>query len=334
MQIEGAKISQENIGTVTLGADVQGNQGIILENSQIRVTVLPEIGAKVFEFFDKRSSKDLLFHHPRVEIRLPVFGANVDNWWTGGIDDAFPTGQPATVNGEEIPFLGEVWSMPWKVEKLSPTSVKLSRMGVITPFLLEKILTLAEDSHFLEVSYSVTNIGTAPFPYIWGIHPAFPISTQTRLHVPATKCWYVDGTGPVGTSVAFREGNQAESWPIKSLTELSSKDSLSWEYYYLSDLSQGWMAITDADADTGFGMTFDLKVFPNVHIWMVNGGWRGIRTIAVEPWSAMPAGLDHAITAGTARTLQVNEKVSTSVRMIAFKPQNNINGFKEDGELQ
>ena len=223
--------------------------------------------------------------------------------------------------------------MPWSVEVLSPFSVKLSRMGVITPFLMEKVLTLKPDDHFLDIEYSVTNIGTMSFPYIWGIHPAFPISDQIRVHIPAQNCWYVDGTGPVGTSEEFRKGLAPAKWPIESLTNLSSKDPLSWEYYYLADLSDGWLAVTDEQADTGFGIRFDKAAFPNVHIWMVNGGWRGIRTIAIEPWSAMPAGLDHAITAGTARELQVGEKVMTKVEMIVFKPQNKINGFNEKGEL-
>ncbi|CAB5241050.1 unannotated protein [freshwater metagenome] len=327
------KISEHHAGTVTLGVMIDDNDAVIFENSHIRVAVLPKIGAKIHQFLDKRTAKDLLFHHPRVEVRPPVFGANVDNWWTGGIDDAFPTGQPAKVNGEDIPFLGEVWSMPWKVESLSPNSVKFSRMGVITPFLMEKVLTLDPDDNYLTVDYCVTNIGTTSFPYIWGIHPAFPISTDTRIHIPAGNSWYVDGTGPFGTSEEFQKGEKSEKWPIKSLAELSSKDPLSWEYYYLSDLDDGWLAITDHVADTGFALTFDRKTFPNIHIWMVNGGWRGIRTIAIEPWTAMPAGLDHAMTAGTARELQVHESVTTQVKMIAFTPTTHINGFTEKGEL-
>jgi len=83
-----------------------------LENEFLRVTVVPDIGAKVHELFYKPLARDLLFHHPRVELRAPVFGANVDNWWTGGIDDALPTGHACVVEGEELPFLGEAWSLP------------------------------------------------------------------------------------------------------------------------------------------------------------------------------------------------------------------------------
>lgn len=329
----GVTISLYEAGTITHEIKIQKNDSIVLENAHLRIVVLPEIGAKIFEFTDKRTDRDLLFHHPRVEIRPPVFGVNVDNWWSGGIDDAFPTGQQAHVNGEDLPFLGEVWSLPWSVEVLSPFSIKLSRMGIITPFLMEKTLTLKADSTFLNIEYSISNIGTTSFPYIWGIHPAFPISKRIRLHIPAQSCWYVDGTGPIGTSDQFRKALEPARWPIESLINISSSDPLSWEYYYLADLTGGWMALTDEVADTGFGISFDREIFPNVHIWMVNGGWRGIRTIAVEPWSAMPSGLDHAITAGTARELKVGEKIITNVKMIAFKPKNDIKGFKENGEL-
>ena len=107
-----------------------------------------------------------------------------------------------------------------------------------------------------------------------------------------------------------------------------------FEYYYLADLKDGWLAVTDHVSDTGFAITFDKAVFPNIHIWMVNGGWRGIRTIAVEPWTAMPAGLDHAITAGTAGQLQVGQTISTQVKMIVFTPPTHINGFTENGEVK
>ena len=319
---------------MTLGWSYSNFDAVIFENSQIRVTVLPEVGAKIHEMIDKRIDQDLLFHHPRVEVRKPVFGANVDNWWSGGIDDAFPTGQPSVVNGEELPFLGEVWSMPWTAEQLSPFSVKFSRKGVITPFLMERTMTLNPGASFLEVDYRITNIGTAPFPYIWGIHPTFPIGDETKLHIPAKKIWYVDGTGPQGSAPEFLAGKEPMDWPMDSLAKLSDKDPLSWEYYYLSQISAGWLAVTNSHNDSGFAMSYDVKTFPNIHVWMVNGGWRGIRTVAVEPWTAMPSALDQAITAGTAGTLQPHESVASSVRFIAFKPQETINGFDQNGQPQ
>ena len=77
------------------------------------MTVLPTHGAKVVELISKAADRDLLYHHPRFDVRPPVFGANVDDWWTGGIDEVAPTGHPAVVGGEQLPFLGEFWSQAW-----------------------------------------------------------------------------------------------------------------------------------------------------------------------------------------------------------------------------
>jgi hypothetical protein len=86
-------------------------RSVILENDDLRVVVLTDYGAKILEFKLKCKAHDLLYHNPRVEIRMPVYGVNVDNWWHGGIDECIPTCHPTTYRGEEYPNLGEVWSL-------------------------------------------------------------------------------------------------------------------------------------------------------------------------------------------------------------------------------
>lgn len=77
----------------------RGFPAIVLENGAIRMTVLPGHGAKVVEFISMAADRDLLYHHPRLDVRPPVFGANVDDWWTGGIDEVAPTGIPRSSAG-------------------------------------------------------------------------------------------------------------------------------------------------------------------------------------------------------------------------------------------
>lgn len=67
-----------------------GFKTVILENELIRATVLPDLGAKIHELIYKPSDHDFMYHHPRVECRVPVFDVNVDDWWTGGMDEAIP----------------------------------------------------------------------------------------------------------------------------------------------------------------------------------------------------------------------------------------------------
>lgn len=56
----------------------KGMRALVLENDDLRATVLVDYGAKVLEFRLKSMNRDLLYHNPRVEIRTPVYGVNMD----------------------------------------------------------------------------------------------------------------------------------------------------------------------------------------------------------------------------------------------------------------
>jgi hypothetical protein len=299
----------------------------VLENEVIRVTVVPAIGAKVHEFIYKPADRDLLFHHPRVELRPPVFGANVDNWWTGGLDDALPTGHPCVVDDEELPFLGEAWSLPWTAEQESGTAVRFTREGVITPFRIERRMELLPGESFVRMQHRITNIGTAGFRLIWGIHPGLPVGPQTRIQIPARRgvvqdSWPADRLGASGAEY---------QWPSPELVAPGTAPAGTWDHHYATELDAGWLAVWDAQWGCGFGMTFPTSVFRCVWVWMVDGGWRGLRCVAVEPWTGYPARLDHAIEAGNAYTLQPGQQIVAETRLIGFQTRVAIAGFQEDG---
>lgn len=315
-------------GTVDMHWAVDGVGACILENRRVRCTVLPEVGAKIYQLIHKGADRDLLYHHPRVELRTPVFGANVDNWWTGGIDDAVPTGHACLVDGEELPFLGEVWSLPWACEQVTSDSVRFTRQGVITPFVIEKTLELRPEEPFVRMHHCIRNVGMMPLQLIWGIHPGMPIGPATRIQVPARR-GAIEEFGPTA-----RDGDAKGveyQWPRRSITEFGEKASGTWDLHYATGLEAGWLAVWDGAWGTGFGMTFPLDVFDCVTVWVVDGGWRGIRCVAVEPWAGYPARLDEAIAAGHARTIEPGGELSADTRLIAFNTTSPIDGFTEDG---
>lgn len=305
----------------------RGFQACTLENEILRVTVLPQVGAKIHQMIFKPADRDLLYHHPRVEVRQPVFGGNVDNWWTGGIDEALPTGAPCVVDGEELPYLGEGWSMPWTARQVSATAVTFSRGGVITPFHVERTMELEPGKPFVRMRHRVTNTGTMPFRFIWGIHPGLPLGPATRIEIPATlgviqDSWPGDRLGPSGSTYP---------WPQRELIEPASAPSGTWDLHYATGLTAGWLAAWDAQWGSGFGMTFPHETFRCVWVWLVNGGWRGIRCVAVEPWTGYPSALDEAIAAGHARELAVGDSLTAVTRLIGFATTTAVHGFDEDG---
>jgi hypothetical protein len=305
----------------------RGLRTCILENDLLRVTVVPDVGAKVHEMVFKPKDRDLLFHHPRVELRQPVFGQNADDWWSGGIDDVVPTGHPCIVDGEELPFLGEVWSMPWSSERVGAATVRFARQGVITPFAIEREMELRPGEPFVRVRHRIANVGTLPFRLIWGIHPSVPVSADTHVEVPATRgvieeSWPGDRLGSPGTEYA---------WPRPEIATPGADSAGTWDFHYATGLEAGWLAVWDGAWGCGFGMTFPHELLSCVWVWFVDGGWRGIRCVNVEPWLGYPARLDRAIEAGRAVELGPGDELEADTRLIAFEGRGSVRGFDEEG---
>jgi galactose mutarotase-like enzyme len=306
----------------------RGLDAVILENSLLRVSVLPALGAKVLEFIDKRTDRDLLYHHPRTEPRPPVFGANVDNWWSGGIDEAAPTGHPCTVDGEDLPFLGELWSLPWNVEREGSCAVRFTRDAIITPLRVARRMELRAGEPFVRVTHRLENLSDAQLPILWGLHPSFPIGPDTHIQIPARVGVFEEG-GPAATTLP--EHGSTYPWDDGSPQRLHTDPSGSWRLDYATELDAGWLAVWDAELATGFGLEFPPEVLKSVWVWLVDGGWRGLRCVAVEPWTGYPAQLDRAISEDRALILEPRAQITFETRLIAFSTTVPIAGFDADG---
>lgn len=318
----------------------RGFRAIVVENEEIRATILPEHGAKVVELVAKRSGRDLLFHHPRFGVRSPVFGANVDDWWTGGIDEVAPTGHPCSVGGEQLPFLGEFWSQAWDwtVEAEGPDRVvvRLGCGGIITPLRIERRMELRAGESMVRSQHRLTNVGFEPIPYMWGIHPGLAVRPGARVQVPSGEGIVAEAHPSLGIAPG-----KVFVWPDLPLADGRTIDLSvarpptppSWELIYLTRLSAGWLAVTDPGTQSGFAMTFDPTILPVVWLWGVYGGWRGIYQVALEAWTSYPARLDQAMDAGRHRILNPGETLETEVHFIAFGGVASVTSVDADGTV-
>lgn len=318
----------------------RGFRAITLENDRIRMTVLPEHGAKIVEFVAKHADRDLLYHHPRVDVRTPVFGANADDWWTGGIDEIAPTGHAAVVDGEQLPFLGEFWSQAWSAQILEggpiAVAVELTCAGIVVPLELVRRMELRAGEPFVRSTHRLTNVGFAPVPFMWGIHPGLSIRPGARIQVPGATAVFHEGHPRLGI-----ESGRRFAWPHLpaangpiDLTVARPADPPSWELVFIDDLAAGWLSITDPGSRSGFAMTFDREVFPVAWLWGVYGGWRGIYAAALEAWTAFPARLDEVMAAGRARTLAPGASLETEIRFIAHEGLTSVTDVSPEGEVR
>lgn len=314
---------------------------VILENRFIRVIFLVDFGCRIHEIIYKSADKDFLWHNPRVEIRPPVYGANVDNWLTGGLDEVLPTGHPCEVDGEELPYLGELWSLPWDYSIVKNTinevEVYLSRKTIIYPLRVEKWISLKKNDRIIHFKHKLTNLSNRNVPLLWGLHPCFSINENTRIDIPAKQVLIEesipdDWLGKKGDKyiwpyVIDKKGNKIDMRKVRPF------NSNTCEFQFATELEGGWLAVTDQKAKLGIGLIFPEDIFSVIWLWVSYGGWRSHYLAAVEAWTGYPAKLSEAIKSGRFMKIKAKEVVNCKTKIIIFENMKEVKEIKKDGTV-
>ena len=320
---------------------INGIKTVILENKLIKLTFLVDFGCRIHEIISKTTDKDFLWHNPRVEVRRPVFGANIDDWLTGGLDEAIPTGHPCKVNGEELPYLGELWSLRWDYSIIKDTSdeveVYFSRKTIIFPLKVEKWVSLKKGQKIINFKHRISNLSNKKIPFLWGIHPCFSVNENTRIDIPARTVLIEesipdDWLGKKGDKYIWpyakdKNGNKID------MREVRSFGSNTCEFQFATDLEEGWLALTDQKMNEGIGLVFPKDIFSVIWLWLSYGGWRSQYLAAVEAWTGYPAKLSEAIEIGRFSELKANEVINCNTKIIIFNKKGEVREIKNDGTV-
>jgi hypothetical protein len=310
-----------------------GFRAVVLENRRLRAVLLPELGGKLWSLVDKSADREVLWHNPRVPPRAAHFGAAYDDWFCGGWDELFPNDAPTAVAGDPYPDHGELWSMPfeWGVSaEAGAAVVRLWRHGVVTNTRVERRITLHGDEPVLRLSYRISNGGPRPLDFLWKLHPALRVSPASRIDLPA---------GRVLVDEGFRErlGVESFAWPLAGVVDarlVPPAEDVACDFYYATELSAGWCALTDTAARCGFGLAFDPAVFRSVWVFGAYGGWRGLYTTILEPCTGYPYRLEDAIARGTASRLEPGETLETEVTAVLYQGPDAVTHVGLDGEVR
>lgn len=305
----------------------KGFQTVILQNSRIRVVLAPEVGARVIEFFDKSNDVDLLWRNPRNDLRAPVFHpVNSNDWWTGGIDDIFPTDFPCDYQGEPLPFLGELWSLAWSYrlgeQSEAAVEVTLTARTPISPFEAQKRVRLERDADSFTMSYRITNIGFGDYEFFFGIHPGLNVYPGSRLIFPIARAlvdenWPPERFCPKGTEY---------SWPMLPLSDGGTWDLSTvpeprermWVFHYGLRLERGYLAVWHPSLRQAYASVFDPGVFPHLLFYLGYGGWRHTYSVIPQFATGYPAALTEAIKAGRQKVLRPGASWEAAARFFCL----------------
>jgi galactose mutarotase-like enzyme len=307
-------------------------RAVILESNWLRASILPALGAKLYDLEWRPTGRNILWHNPRILPQTFPVDANFDNHWCGGWDEGFPTCDPCEYRGEQYPGLGELRSVKWQVEKGGEDEekvfVELAAFGPISPVRAVKTVILAANSPVLQMRYEITNLGPLPLEFIWGTHPALPAHEDLMLRIPAK-------TGIVGQVTDPRLGTpgQRYAWPrletpqgVVDMSRVQGIEARVAAGHYAVDLEAGWYAVEDTRTGEGFLLKFPLAECPYLWMWLVYGGWRGYHHVIVEPWTSCPNKLADAVHQGTHRTLAAGERFSVQVAATVYGREEGYEG--------
>ena len=326
----------------------RGLQVVRLENDLLCIDVLPELGAKIYNFVHKPSGRNLLWHNPTQPPARTHYGAAFDDNWSGGWDELLPNDLPRPAEallakpwpgGDLLPDHGEFWSQAaeWEVVTASPTrlEVRFTSYGRVLATRFEKTLCLEVGAPFARLQYTYHNMGAVPIDFLWNIHPPLSISADSWLDVPAC-----EGIADPWREAQF-QGNQRFEWPfirdrqgqIVDLREVKPAGSGIADLHYLVDVEQGWYAVTDRGARVGFALSFPTAVFPHVWLFRTFGGWRGLYTLILEASTGYPYDLDVARQNGTCAHLGAGETLTAEALAIAYAGIAAVSRVEADGAV-
>ena len=152
---------------------IQGWKAEVLENDFLKVSVIPELGAKIAQIKDKHANYEWLWEDPTRPLRARRITDKYDEHDISGFDECFPNIGISSYPGDPhltLPDHGELWSQAWSCEK-TKDSIISTAIGKVLPYKFERKLTLKDRS--LVFSYAIENTGQESFKGFWSAHPLF-----------------------------------------------------------------------------------------------------------------------------------------------------------------
>ena len=148
-------------------------KAISLENEYLEVTVLPELGGKVWGALDKLTGRELFFRNDTVK---PGPLAPRGAWVAGGVEFSFPAGHP----------FHAVDPVEWRVaeDRAGVASVMLGATDQRTGLRWRVTLSLRRGERRLVQDVVLDNPTLLPQPFFYWTNAALEVSDSTRFVYP------------------------------------------------------------------------------------------------------------------------------------------------------
>lgn len=290
---------------VKCGAESGKTQTILtLENEDILVEILPEMGGKIVQLSRKSSGTDFL---KKSQLDLskaekPQKGEDFLPPYAAGFDECFPNISPSCYQfkGEvlQLPDHGELWTQSWNYTS-DDKEVTLWTKGGRLNYRFAKCIQLVPTG--IEITYELESFEEVPFDYIWSAHPLLEVDEGDEILLPDEISevfvnWVSDSQ--IGTF------NDQLSWPSLGKPHYDFGTALPKDYKFAAklfsqSLKKGYAGLYRKKNEESLVLSFNVDQTPFLGIWLCYGGWPSSGTnyeytIALEPCSSYPDSLKEA----------------------------------------
>jgi len=330
--------------TITDEWAYKGMRVIWLENSYLRIGILPDRGSDIFEFRYKPLDINLLLNLPgRLRNLNTDFSqmrdtkSQFEDHYYGGWQEILPNGPALTYRRASLGQHGEVSLIPWKYSILNTSenevSVRLTGTPVRFPISIEKTISLKRGDNNITISEKLTNQSNTDLDLMWGQHIALGTSfVEDELEIETNATQMISEPG-MPDKRKFKPGIQTE-WPRAialngSKVDASIFSSRGKEVYselsYLNEFrdtatAKGTYSVINKAQKISFNVSWDADIFKCLWMWQEREAmqgfpwWGNCYTLALEPWTSKwtndPEG---AINRGEWLKLAEGQEISTSI---------------------
>ncbi|MFC5529189.1 DUF4432 family protein [Cohnella yongneupensis] len=285
--------------------DREGFKAWTYNTSQVSVTIVPALGAKVVSLLNRRTGREWLWHSGKPLGNLG-YGSVFSHGDESGWDEMFPGINVCAYPDEPwreriIPDHGEVWSLEWNAEATGQ-QLRCSVDGRQFQYTLDKVVSFTSEDT-LRIDYELTNRSNSPFSFLWAAHPLFKASEGMRLRVPEELTQIEVSYSAQGRLGEF---GTLQPWPKIPNTSIDlsviepPKGRFAEKYYFKDKLKRGWAELSDPATGETVEFGFPAEQVPYLAVWANYGGYGGHYHIAIEPATGTMDDLAYAMSRGEA----------------------------------
>lgn len=278
--------------------NIQGWKAEVLENDFLKVSVIPELGAKIAQIKDKHANYEWLWEDPTRPLRARQETDKYDEHDISGFDECFPNIGISSYPGDPsltLPDHGELWSQAWSCQTTSDSILTTAR-GKVLPYKFERKITLKDRS--LVFSYVIENTGQESFKGFWSAHPLFNAIEGMQILLNGNRPMIKEFgfSGRMGSDgVDGYEGHLdtyiwpntiGESGKSYDLSQVTLAEPLT-DKVVVSTPDDGVITLLNPQHNCSVQFTFDSQEIPyigicfNLDAWPITG--RKARWLAIEP---------------------------------------------------